>query len=114
MECSTSQGTSPSAKPIFRYFNDGVNRPTEEPNLNCAAHYGTFFPLQTEMKDPGFVTLSILSTAPGLQLKDLQTDKWIDGPYNPMSGNDFPCSQNNEKEPTMILESFGSVMQQRK
>ncbi|CAF4197606.1 unnamed protein product [Adineta steineri] len=40
---------------------------TEE--VNCVPHY-----------DPGLLSISILSTHEGLQLKDMMNNEWIDGP----------------------------------
>jgi len=42
---------------------------TSVENVNCVAHF-----------DPGFLSISILSTSAGLQLQDPTTKKWIDGP----------------------------------
>ena len=65
---------------IVSYFNSksGLQPPekgqtTEE--VNCVAHY-----------DPGLLSISILSTHEGLQLKNLTNDEWIDGPLEPNIG----------------------------
>ena len=65
---------------IVSYFNEknGFEPPsngqsTEE--VNCVPHY-----------DPGLLSISILSTYEGLQLKDMTTDEWIDGPLEPNIG----------------------------
>lgn len=65
---------------VVSYFNrkSGVQQPqngqsTDE--VNCVAHY-----------DPGLLSISILSTREGLQLKDLATDQWVDGPLDPNIG----------------------------
>ena len=65
---------------IVQYFNKktGFTPPqngqsTEE--VNCVPHY-----------DPGLFSISILSTFEGLQLKDLTTDQWVDGPLEPNMG----------------------------
>jgi len=62
---------------IVHYFNEKTG-PTKTPEVgydtnevNCVPHY-----------DPGLFSLSILSTCDGLQLKDQQKNKWIDGPNN--------------------------------
>ena len=59
---------------IVSYFNEkhGFEPPsngqsTEE--VNCVSHY-----------DPGLLSISILSTHEGLQLKDMNTNQWIDAP----------------------------------
>ncbi|CAF0857680.1 unnamed protein product [Adineta ricciae] len=59
---------------IVSYFNkkNGFKAPengesTEE--VNCVPHY-----------DPGLLSISILSTHEGLQLKDMRRNEWIDGP----------------------------------
>ncbi|CAF1223317.1 unnamed protein product [Adineta ricciae] len=59
---------------IVSYFNDksGFQPPqngesTEE--VNCVPHY-----------DPGLLSISVLSTHEGLQLKKMINDEWIDGP----------------------------------
>jgi hypothetical protein len=59
---------------IVSYFNNksGFQPPhngqtTEE--VNCAPHY-----------DPGLLSISILSTHEGLQLKNMTNDEWIDAP----------------------------------
>ncbi|CAF3617966.1 unnamed protein product [Rotaria sp. Silwood1] len=59
---------------IVSYFNEkfGFQPPengqsTEE--VNCVPHY-----------DPGLLSISILSTYEGLQLKNMITNEWIDGP----------------------------------
>jgi len=59
---------------IVLYFNDknGFEAPINGENtdeVNCVPHF-----------DPGLLSLSILSTLEGLQLKDLTTNTWIDGP----------------------------------
>ncbi|CAF4915046.1 unnamed protein product [Rotaria sp. Silwood1] len=60
---------------IVNYFNERVG-PMQQPKIgfntdevNCVPHF-----------DPGFFSLSILSTCDGLQLNDLKQDQWIDGP----------------------------------
>ena len=60
---------------IVSYFNNknGFKPPengetTEE--VNCVPHY-----------DPGLLSISILSTLEGLQLKNMTTNEWIDGPF---------------------------------
>jgi len=65
---------------IVSYFNDksGFQPPhngqtTEE--VNCVPHY-----------DPGLLSISVLSTHEGLQLKNLTNDEWIDGPLEPNIG----------------------------
>ncbi len=65
---------------IVSYFNDknGFEPPhngqtTEE--VNCVSHY-----------DPGLLSISILSTYEGLQLKNMTNDEWIDGPLEPNIG----------------------------
>ncbi|CAF1267682.1 unnamed protein product [Rotaria sordida] len=65
---------------IVSYFNtkSGFQPPkngqtTEE--VNCVPHY-----------DPGLLSISILSTHEGLQLKDMMNDEWIDGPLEPNIG----------------------------
>lgn len=62
---------------IVRYFNEKPS-PTKIPDIgynidenNYISHY-----------DLGLFSLTILSTCDGLQLKDQQQDKWIDGPNN--------------------------------
>ncbi|CAF1001049.1 unnamed protein product [Adineta steineri] len=60
---------------IVSYFN--TNRGIQPPpsngqtieEVNCVPHY-----------DPGLLSLSILSTHEGLQLKDMTNNEWIDGP----------------------------------
>ena len=59
---------------IVSYFNNktGVQTPengqsTDE--VNCVPHY-----------DPGLLSISILSTHEGLQLKNMKDNQWIDGP----------------------------------
>ena len=65
---------------IVSYFNqkNGFEPPqngqsTEE--VNCVPHY-----------DPGLLSISILSTHEGLQLKDRTNDQWVDGPLEPNMG----------------------------
>jgi hypothetical protein len=65
---------------IVSYFNNksGFEPPhngqtTEE--VNCVSHY-----------DPGLLSISILSTHEGLQLKNMANDEWIDGPLEPNIG----------------------------
>jgi hypothetical protein len=65
---------------IVSYFNNksGFQPPqngqtTKE--VNCVPHY-----------DPGLLSISILSTHEGLQLKDMTTNEWIDGPLEPKIG----------------------------
>ncbi|CAF1161141.1 unnamed protein product [Adineta steineri] len=65
---------------IVSYFNDknGFQPPingqsTEE--VNCVPHY-----------DPGLLSISVMSTHEGLQLKDMTTNQWIDGPLQPNIG----------------------------
>ncbi|CAF3689371.1 unnamed protein product [Adineta steineri] len=65
---------------VVKYFNDknGFQPPengetTEE--VNCVPHY-----------DPGLLSISILSTCEGLQLKNLTNNEWIDGPLEPSIG----------------------------
>lgn len=65
---------------IVSYFNDksGFQPPqngetTEE--VNCVPHY-----------DPGLLSISILSTHQGLQLKKTINDEWIDGPLESNTG----------------------------
>ncbi|CAF4520098.1 unnamed protein product [Rotaria sp. Silwood2] len=65
---------------IVSYFNNrsGFQPPkngqtTEE--VNCVSHY-----------DPGLLSISILSTCEGLQLKDMTNDEWTDGPLEPNIG----------------------------
>ncbi|CAF1287449.1 unnamed protein product [Adineta steineri] len=50
---------------IFKPMRNGQT--TEE--VNCVPHY-----------DPGLLSISILSTHEGLQLKDMMNNEWIDGP----------------------------------
>ncbi|UJR11872.1 hypothetical protein I4U23_016051 [Adineta vaga] len=59
---------------IVSYFNDKngfqppeVGESTEE--VNCVPHY-----------DPGLLSISVLSTHEGLQLRNMVTNQWIDGP----------------------------------
>ncbi|CAF3406151.1 unnamed protein product, partial [Rotaria sp. Silwood2] len=59
---------------IVNYFNmkSGFQPPTDgqtTEEVNCVPHY-----------DPGLLSLSILSTHEGLQLKNLVNNEWIDGP----------------------------------
>ncbi|CAF1212571.1 unnamed protein product [Adineta steineri] len=49
-------------------FQPPVNGETTE-EVNCVPHY-----------DPGLLSISILSTHEGLQLKNMTTNEWIDGP----------------------------------
>jgi hypothetical protein len=65
---------------IVSYFNNksGFQPPhdgqtTEE--VNCVPHY-----------DPGLLSVSILSTHEGLQLKNMTNNEWIDGPLEPNIG----------------------------
>ncbi|CAF0789648.1 unnamed protein product [Adineta ricciae] len=65
---------------IVSYFNkkNGFKAPengesTEE--VNCVPHY-----------DPGLLSISILSTHEGLQLKDMRRNEWIDGPMESSVG----------------------------
>ena len=65
---------------VVSYFNkkNGFKPPkigqtTKE--VNCVPHY-----------DPGLFSISVLSTHEGLQLKDMTTDEWIDGPLEPTVG----------------------------
>ena len=62
---------------VVHYFNERTG-PAEQPQVglntdevNCVPHF-----------DPGLLSLSILSTCDGLQLKDQLTNEWIDGPNN--------------------------------
>lgn len=54
---------------IAKYHNDGTRI-----SLNCAEHF-----------DPGLLSLSLRSTAPGLQLKD-ENNNWIAPPDDPSIG----------------------------
>lgn len=61
---------------IVSYFNEksGVHAPDDASSVNdvnCVEHY-----------DPGLLSISILSTLQGLQLKDRLTNQWIDGPLD--------------------------------
>jgi hypothetical protein len=65
---------------IVSYFNNknGFQPPqnghtTEE--VNCVPHY-----------DPGLLSISILSTHEGLQLKNMTNNEWINGPVQPNIG----------------------------
>jgi len=65
---------------IVSYFNNknGFQPPhdgqtTDE--VNCVPHY-----------DPGLLSISILSTHEGLQLKNMANDEWIDGSLEPNIG----------------------------
>ncbi|CAF1103603.1 unnamed protein product [Rotaria sp. Silwood1] len=65
---------------IVSYFNQrsGFKPPyngstTEE--VNCVPHY-----------DPGLLSISILSTHEGLQLKNMTNNEWVDGPLEPNIG----------------------------
>eukprot|EP01130_Rhizamoeba_saxonica_P007931 TRINITY_DN3208_c1_g1_i2.p1 TRINITY_DN3208_c1_g1~~TRINITY_DN3208_c1_g1_i2.p1 ORF type:complete len:266 (-),score=59.86 TRINITY_DN3208_c1_g1_i2:45-842(-) len=60
---------------IARYYNDGTNIEEDGQELNCVEHY-----------DPGLLSLSVLSTEPGLQVKD-EHGNWIDMPCAKDSGN---------------------------
>ena len=65
---------------IVSYFNkkNGFKPPTAgqtTKEVNCVPHY-----------DPGLLSISILSTHEGLQLKDMITDEWIDGPLESNMG----------------------------
>lgn len=55
---------------IVHYFNTEDSRP-EDVDENVAAH-----------SDPGVFSLSLKSTAPGLQLFDPETNAWIDCPLD--------------------------------
>ena len=62
------------------YFNhkNGFQAPTNGQStdeVNCVPHY-----------DPGLLSVSILSTHEGLQLKNLVTNEWVDGPLEPNIG----------------------------
>jgi len=59
---------------VAHYFNDQskFDESPLPPDLNCASHY-----------DPGLITLSVLSTAPGLELFNPATDTWT-----PHTGDD--------------------------
>jgi len=54
---------------IAHYMNSPVllEKTKLPPGINCAPHF-----------DPGLISLSILSTAPGLQLFDPSLDEWLD------------------------------------
>lgn len=95
---------------IARYFNDGTHRPTQEPDLNCASHYGLFSPhFITELKiDPGLISLNILQTYPGLQLQDPATGNWIDSPYDSSKGRTKVLFFLRIKGRAEISELFGS------
>jgi isopenicillin N synthase-like dioxygenase len=61
---------------IVHYFNNNPNSPVVPPNVghsvaevNCVPHI-----------DPGLISLSVLSTAEGLQLQDPDTKQWVDAP----------------------------------
>lgn len=61
---------------IVSYFNEksGFEAPTNGQNtneVNCVPHY-----------DPGLLSISILSTHEGLELKDMSTNRWISGPLD--------------------------------
>ena len=65
---------------IVSYFNERtpsesivIGRTTEE--VNCVPHY-----------DPGLLSISVLSTHEGLQLKRMHDNQWIDGPLEPNIG----------------------------
>jgi hypothetical protein len=65
---------------IASYFNNKsgfpppqIGQTTEE--VNCVPHY-----------DPGLLSISILSTHEGLQLKDTANNEWIDGSLEPKIG----------------------------
>ena len=65
---------------IVSYFNkrSGFKPPKDgqtTKEVNCVPHY-----------DPGLLSISILSTHEGLQLKDMITDEWIDGSLEPNIG----------------------------
>jgi len=53
---------------VAHYFNDQskFDESPLPPDINCDSHY-----------DPGFISLSVLSTAPGLELFNPATDTWI-------------------------------------
>ncbi|CAF3323149.1 unnamed protein product [Rotaria sp. Silwood2] len=59
---------------IVSNFNEkhGFEQPSNGQSIeevNCVSHY-----------DPGLLSISILSKHEGLQLKDMNTNQWIDGP----------------------------------
>jgi hypothetical protein len=65
---------------IVSYFNNKsgfeppqIGQTTEE--VNCVPHY-----------DPGLLSISILSTHEGLQLKNMTNNEWIDGSLEPNIG----------------------------
>jgi hypothetical protein len=65
---------------VVSYFNDknGFEPPHNGQTIeevNCVSHY-----------DPGLLSISILSTHEGLQLKNMTNDEWIDGPLEPNIG----------------------------
>jgi len=64
---------------VAHYLNlprDGSNTVVVPPK-NCVEHY-----------DPGLFSLSFFSSQPGLQLLDLETHEWVDGPCNTENGNE--------------------------
>ncbi|CAF2453607.1 unnamed protein product [Rotaria sp. Silwood2] len=65
---------------IVSYFNQksGFKPPCNGSTIeevNCVPHY-----------DPGLLSVSILSTHEGLQLKNMTNNEWIDGPLEPNIG----------------------------
>eukprot|EP01130_Rhizamoeba_saxonica_P016422 TRINITY_DN758_c0_g1_i2.p1 TRINITY_DN758_c0_g1~~TRINITY_DN758_c0_g1_i2.p1 ORF type:complete len:435 (-),score=90.99 TRINITY_DN758_c0_g1_i2:52-1356(-) len=61
---------------MARYYNKSSHIYEGGVHLNCVEHY-----------DPGLLSLSVLSTAPGLQVKNMVTNEWVDCPYLNQDGS---------------------------